>query len=241
MVRACRSRHPNRHVEFLRADLAAFGEVRKAADTIVRLWPRVDVLVNNAGARNDTHEETPDGIERTFAANHLGHHLLTSLLRPHLERARPGRVITVASSVHASADLTDGWIANRARYDRRVAYANSKLANVVFARELASRVDPGLLVSNSVDPGLVATGFARNNGISRWLKHLVAHALRRELISAARGADTVVYLAVSERGGQLSGCYLREREPVNPSALADDPEVRAALWDVSDRLVGLTR
>ena len=99
-------------------------------------------------------------------------------------------MITVASSAHASADLTDGWIANRARYDRRVAYAN---------------------------------------------------AVRRELISASRGADTVVYLAVSDRGAQLNGCHLREREVVAPSALADDLEVGEAFWNLSDRLVGLRR
>jgi NAD(P)-dependent dehydrogenase (short-subunit alcohol dehydrogenase family) len=237
--RACRRRHRAGQIEFLRADLAVFADVRRVAAAVRGACDRVDVLINNAGARNDQYDATSEGIERTFAANHVGHFLLTDLLRPLLEKSSPGRVITVASSVHTNADLANGWIGAPERYQRHRAYANSKLANVVFARELAARADPALLVSNAVDPGRVATRFARNNGVTRWLKHIGVHAMRRELVSASRGAETVVYLAVSERGAHVTGGYLRDCEVVSPSALAQDPAVGRELWMLSERLVGL--
>ena len=124
-------------------------------------------------------------------------------------------------------------------YDRRVAYANSKLANIVFALELAARVSPVSLTSNAVDPGLVATRFALNNGIVSWLKHLIVHGLRRELVSAERGADTIVYLASSEEIKGVTGRYFFRRRETAPSGLAMDREAGKQLWQMSLELTGL--
>jgi NAD(P)-dependent dehydrogenase (short-subunit alcohol dehydrogenase family) len=226
-------------VAFLRANLAAQAEARALAAVIGQKFERIDVLVNNAGLRVDGYTEGPDGVEMTFATNHLGHFLLTHLLRPQLERARPGRVITVGSSAHAGADLSRGFVLNAATYDRRIAYANAKLANVVFARELAARADPQSMTSNAVDPGAMATRFAANNGLRSWLKHVVAHGLRGDLGSARRRADTVVYLASSDEVVRTTGRYVSRRGEVSPSRLALDPGVGRQLWSLSCALVGL--
>jgi NAD(P)-dependent dehydrogenase (short-subunit alcohol dehydrogenase family) len=239
VARLARRRNPEGRVEFLQADLASQGSVRALAAAIARRIDRVDVLVNSAGARLDRYAESPDGVELTFATNHLGHFLLTHLLRERLERARGGRVITVGSSAHAAADLHRGFVLQRGNYDRRIAYANSKLANVVFARELAAQADPALLTSNAVDPGVAATRFARNNGLLSWTKHLVAHGLRGELTSARRGADTIVHLAASEAVAGVTGRYFRRRAEVAPSPLAADPAVGRELWRLSLELTGL--
>jgi NAD(P)-dependent dehydrogenase (short-subunit alcohol dehydrogenase family) len=222
VARACRRHNPGGRAEFLHADLAAQCDVSAVAKEIAARSRQLDVLINNAGARNDAYGEGPDGIERTFAANHLGHFLLTQLLRPLLESAAPGRVVTVASGAHMAADLSCGWMSPATRYDRRVAYANSKLANIVFARELALRSDHDRLVSNAVDPGVVFTRFARNNGLRAWMKHVLSHVVRGELVSAQTGADTVVHLAHSDEAGSVTGRYFRRRCEIAPSAQAQD-------------------
>lgn len=234
----CRRRNPGARAEFLRADLSSQADVRALAAAISARRGHIDVLINNAGARYDTYGESPEGIERTFAGNHLGHFLLTHLLLPQLALATPGRVVTVGSVAHAGADLTRGWVQRGEGYDRRVAYANSKLANIVFARELAARTDPARVTSNAVDPGIVFSRFARNNGLKSWLKHVVAHAIRRELISTRAGADTIVYLT-SAAALSLTGRYLRKRMESSPSSLAIDPEIGLQLWNLSLNLTGV--
>jgi NAD(P)-dependent dehydrogenase (short-subunit alcohol dehydrogenase family) len=237
----CRDRHPESRGRFLRADLSSLPDVRAAARTIAAEGVCIDVLVNNAGARYDTYADGPGGLERTFAGNHLGHFLLTHLLLPQLSLARPGRVVTVGSVAHLAADLSEGWVLSRERYDRRIAYANSKLANIVFARELASRNDPSRVTSNAADPGIVVSRFARNNGLTSWMTHIVAHALRLELTSSSRAADTIVYLASAETVRDVSGLYFRNRLETTPSPLAVDPDVGRQLWNLSVTLTGLAR
>ena len=209
-----------------------------ASDIVSRVG-QIDILINNAGARFDAFRRSPDGLEVTFAGNHLGHFLLTHLLRPLLERAQPARVISVGSCAHHGANLDCGWMLEERDYDRRIAYANSKLANIVFARELAGRVSPALLTSNAADPGLVATRFALNNGLVSWLKHLVAHGLRRQLVSAKRGAETIVYLATSDEMKGVTGRYFFRRGETSPSMLATDREAGEQLWKMSLELTGL--
>ena len=239
VAQLCRRRNPGARAQFLRADLSSQTDVRVLAAAIRRQCERVDVLINNAGARYDTYDESPEGIERTFAGNHIGHFLLTHLLLSHLELAKPGRVITIGSVAHLGADLTSGWVECCNGYNRRRAYANSKLANIVFARELAARKDPTNVTSNAVDPGIVLSRFAKNNGLKSWLTHVVAHAIRRELVSAAVGADTIVYLATSEAGTAVTGRYFCKRAEASVSPLAEDPEVGRQVWTLSLTLTGL--
>ena len=241
VIRRLRRRARGTSVEFIRADLSVQSDVRNLATRLTKNYERVDVLINNAGARFDDYHQTSDGIELTFATNHLGHFLLTNLLLERLMKAPAARVITVGSGSHCSASAHGGWSSDRASYDRRLAYAKSKLANIMFAYELAERLRNTRATSNAVDPGGVASNFARNNGFVSWLRHLVAHALKRELARPRKGAETLVYLAVSPEVDGVTGKYFRRNREVESSAASRDREEARRLWDLSAELTGVTR
>jgi NAD(P)-dependent dehydrogenase (short-subunit alcohol dehydrogenase family) len=232
-------RRPGVAVEFVAADLSRQADVQRLASSIISGYQAVDVLINNAGARVDRYQRTEDGLESTFATNHVGHFLLTCLLAERLAAAQAARVISVSSSAHLFAPSDPVWTPDGHAYDRRAAYATSKLANVLFAYELARRVRGTRITSNAVDPGIVATNFARNNGIVPWLKHLVSHGIRRELISARHGADTLVFLASSPAVEGVSGKYFRERCESTSSPQSHSRECAQELWVTSARLTGL--
>lgn len=231
---------PSSHFEFIATDLSSLEQVRTAAAKISRLWARVDVLINNAGARFDQYERTPEGHERTFATNHLGHFLLTGLLRDRLAQSPAARIINVSSSAAAQARNDRPWQFDAANYDRRQAYAKSKLANLLFTAEFARRQSGGSVHCFAVDPGLVATRFARNNGLIAWIKHLVAHGRKFELRSAEAGADSVIYLAsATELPGKTNGKCFRDRQLTAICSAADDPVAASALWELSATLTGV--
>jgi NAD(P)-dependent dehydrogenase (short-subunit alcohol dehydrogenase family) len=225
--------------EFLRADLSVQSEVRGLAATLLERYDRLDVLLNNAGARFDTYAESVDGIELTLATNHLSHFLLTSLLVPRLTAAPAARVITVASSAHYAAVPGAPWVLDAANFNRRLAYSQSKLANVMFAFELARRLASTAVASNAVDPGGVATNFARNNGMMSWTRHLIAHAIRRQLSTPRVGAEGLVYLSAAEEVTGTTGAYFRGRRLAQPSAASHDRVEGARLWALSERLTGI--
>jgi NAD(P)-dependent dehydrogenase (short-subunit alcohol dehydrogenase family) len=229
---------PKGRAHFFQADLSVQASVRSLATSIQRDFHHVDAIINNAGARFDTHGETPDGLERTFATNHLGHFLLTCLF---LESQQPGavRVITVSSSAHCGARPTGQWLISKNHYDRKQAYALSKLANILFAFELARLMRDTEVVSNAVDPGVVATNFARNNGLLAWAKHIISHFLRAELVSPNSAADTIAYLALAPEMGKVSGRLFRCRRETQPSKEAEDRSLASGLWTESMRLTGL--
>ena len=239
VVKRIRQRTPNVRARFIQADLSAQRDVRRLATIINREFDHVDVLINNAGARFDTYGATEDGFERTFATNHLGHFLLTSLLLEHLRSAPSARIITVSSAAHCAADVDGIWSYQEHEYDRRQAYAKSKLANILFAFELARQLQGTRIVSNAVDPGVVSTNFARNNGLLAWAKHTISHGLRRELVSATRAASTIVYLAASAEVAGVTGALFRERRAIEASPTAHDRALAEALWIQSIALTGL--
>jgi retinol dehydrogenase-12 len=218
------------------ADLASLEQVRELAGRLSAL-ERIDVLVNNAGLVLGEHRITPDGFEHVFAVNHLAPFLLTNLLLPKLIAAAPARVVTVSSDAHTAArlDLDDpntehGW-------DSWRSYANSKLANILFTRELARRLDGTGVTANCVHPGVVRTGFGRQ---ARPLLRYGVMIARPFLLSPERGADTIVYLASSpEVAGQTGGYYVKRRRR-EPSAAARDDESARRLWEISEQLTGLT-
>jgi NAD(P)-dependent dehydrogenase (short-subunit alcohol dehydrogenase family) len=236
VLQRLRANAPGGQVEFIQADLSSQRDVRLLADRIGRSRQRVDVLINNAGARFDTYQESVDGIELTFATNHLGHFLLTRLLLESLRQAPAARVITVSSSAHASGGADGVLVLGRANYNRRLAYAKSKLANIMFAYHLSERLRDTQISSNAVDPGFVFTNFARNNGVVSWLKHIVAHALRRELVLPRKGAETVIYLAAAADVQGVTGKYFRCGREVDSSPAAYDRTAAQRLWDLSERL-----
>jgi NAD(P)-dependent dehydrogenase (short-subunit alcohol dehydrogenase family) len=212
------------------ADLALTSNVRALADEIRGRYEHVDVLANNAGALFVSREETPEGFERTFALNHLAPFLLTNLLR---DRLVGGRVVTTASGAHRSGRLDLEDLQSEKAYSPRV-YGTSKLCNVLFTRELARRAPE--LDANCFHPGVVRTGFAKNeNGIWRVVATLGAPFLR----SPERGARSLVWLARSDAAAALTGEYIEDEKVVAPSAQAQDDKLAEGLWEQSAQLVGL--
>lgn len=238
-ARLIRQKVPGIQVRFIQADLSAEKDVHRLAQVITQAFDSVDVLINNAGARFDTYDATDNGIERTFATNHLGHFLLTGLLLGHLALAPSARVITVTSQAHFAAAADGAWIYREHDYDRRQAYAKSKLANILFAFELARRLRGTRIVSNAVDPGVAATRFARNNGAVAWAKHLISHRLKGTLRSPTAAADSIVYLATSAETETLTGHLVRNRLVVQASHAAQSHALAEDLWNQSAHLTGL--
>ena len=218
------------------ADLGAMDQVRALAERLAAL-DRIDVLINNAGLVLGERRGTPDGFEHVFAVNHLAPFLLTNLLLPRLTASAPARVITVTSDAHSAArlDLDDpnlehGW-------DSWRSYANSKLANILFTRELARRLDGTGVTANCAHPGVVRTGFGRE---ARPLLRLGVTLARPFLLSPERGADTIVYLASSPDVASETGGYYVKRRRREPSAAARDDAAARKLWQISEELTGLT-
>jgi len=218
------------------ADLARLDQVRALAGRLDQTLDRIDVLINNAGLVLNERQVTPDGYEHVFAVNHLAPFLLTNLLRPKLGASAPARVITVSSDAHTAAklDLDDpnlehGWSSWRS-------YSNSKLANILFTRELARRLDGTGVTANCLHPGVVRTGFGRD---ARPLMRVGITIARPFMLSPERGADTIVYLASSPDVAAKTGGYYVKREPREPSAAARDDGLARGLWETSERLTGL--
>jgi NAD(P)-dependent dehydrogenase (short-subunit alcohol dehydrogenase family) len=212
------------------ADLALMSNVRVLAEEIRRRYEHVDVLASNAGALFASRKETREGFELTFALNHLAPFLLTNLLR---DRLAGGRVVTTASGAHQSARLDLDDLQSEKSYSARV-YGTSKLCNILFTRELARRAPE--LRANSFHPGVVRTGFAKNdNGNGKVVATLGAPFLR----SPERGARSLVWLALSDNAAALTGEYIEDEKVVVPSAQARDDALARGLWEHSAELVSL--
>jgi len=213
------------------ADLSLMAEVRRLAAEIRERHERIDVLANNAGALFARRHETPEGFERTFALNHLAPFLLTHLLR---DRLAGGRVVTTASDAHKSGRLDLDDLQSENSYGAMGVYSTSKLCNVLFTRELARRAPE--LRANCFHPGVVRTGFAKNeSGIWKILLTIGAPFLR----SPQRGARSLVWLALSDETAGLSGEYIEDEKVATPSAQAQADGLAGGLWERSAELVGL--
>lgn len=214
------------------ADLAVMADVRALAATLREHHKRIDVLANNAGALFASRKVTPEGIEQTFALNHLAPFLLTSLL---LDRLAGGRVVTTASDAHTGGQLDLDDLQSERSYSAMRVYGTSKLCNILFTRELARRAPE--LHANCFHPGTVRTGFGKNdNGIWKLLTTVGAPFFR----SPERGARSLVWLATSEEGARLTGEYVTDEKVAQPSAAAQDPALARELWERSAALVGMS-
>ena len=212
-------------------DLSLMADVRVLAAEVLDRYERIDVLANNAGALFSTRHETAEGLERTFALNHLAPFLLTNLLR---ERLAGGRVVTTASDAHTGGLLDLEDLQSESSYAAMRVYGTTKLCNILFTRELARRAPE--LRANCFHPGVVRTGFAKEEGgIWKLLTTIGAPFFR----SPARGARSLVWLALSEQAGALSGEYVEDEKVRTPSAQAQDSSLAAALWERSAELAGL--
>jgi NAD(P)-dependent dehydrogenase (short-subunit alcohol dehydrogenase family) len=218
------------------ADLARLDEVRRLGGELAAL-PRIDVLVNNAGAIFRHREVAPDGLERTFALNHMAYFLLTALLRERLVAAAPSRVVSVASEAHRGVTLDFDDLQSARRYSGWTAYRRSKLCNILFTRELARRLQGTGVTANCLHPGFVASRFGDNNAGLFGLA--IGIAKRLLAISEEGGAATSVYLATSPEVEGRSGLYFDKCRPRLPSAAAQDDGAARRLWEASARLAGL--
>jgi NAD(P)-dependent dehydrogenase (short-subunit alcohol dehydrogenase family) len=234
-VEKIRKKTKNNSVEFFVADLSSQGDIQNLVNEFKKKYESLHVLVNNAGARFMTREENDDGLEMSFAVNHLAYFLLSYLLIDVLKANAPARIINVASGTH-DTDIDFDDLQGKKFYGGRKAYAQSKLANLLFTYELAQRLNGSGVTVNAVDPGGVATNFNKNNGWGYWLRHLIAHTLSQDLKSPKSGASTSVFLATSSEALDLSGQFFKNQKPITYTQLSFDKTLAKKLWEVSEEL-----
>ncbi|MBV9525691.1 MAG: SDR family oxidoreductase [Candidatus Dormibacteraeota bacterium] len=221
------------HADVLHADLTSQRDIHELAREALRRYPRIDVLINNAGAVFGRRSVTVDGIETTWALNHLAPFLLTALLLGRLKESAPARIVTTTSDAHKNHTIPFDDINAERGYRARgfTRYGETKLANILFTRELARRIRGTGVTANCVHPGLVASGFNRNNGALMSFGMLLVRPFAR---SPRRGADGLVWLADAPAVGAQSGGYFEDRRLATPSKPAQDDEAAARLWGVSE-------
>jgi NAD(P)-dependent dehydrogenase (short-subunit alcohol dehydrogenase family) len=229
--------HPDADVAYRVTDLSDQTQVVALADDIQRQYERLDVLINNAGAFFAQREESADGIEMTWALNHMAPFVLTTRLLPLLRASAPARVITVSSAAHRMGRMNFADVEGRQRYSGWPAYAQSKLANLLFTYELADRLRDADVTVNALHPGFVASGFGQNN--HSFTMRAFAWLQKKFAISSEQGAQTSIYLAMSPQVAQVTGRYFVDSTPVPAAAHAYDVTARRRLWRLSEDLVRL--
>ena len=217
------------------ADFASLAEVRRLAGEILAAHDRIDVLINNAGLFSPKFERSRDGYEMTFAVNHLAPFLLTNLLLDRLKASAPARVVTVASRAHYGARIDLATITGPRDWSMLKAYNRSKLANILFTRELMVRLQGTGVVAASLHPGVVATTLAQHGGIVG----LVWRLAKPFMISVEKGAETSIFLATVPDRTPFSGGYVVRKALARPDPVALDADLARRLWEESARLAGL--
>lgn len=217
-------------------DFASLDSVRAAAGTLLDRHQRIHVLVNNAGTVAGRRELTVDGHETTFAVNHLAPFLLTNLLLERLRASAPARIVTTSSDAHGSGRIDFDDLDGERSWSTWRAYGTSKLANILFTRELARRLEGEPVTANCLHPGVIRTRLGRDAGGLMALGWTIAKPFFR---SPRRGARTIVHLAASPDVQDVSGVYFVDSRERRPSAAARDDDAARRLWAVSERMVGL--
>ena len=225
-------------VDVMPLDLASLASVREFGAAFLDRYDRLDVLIDNAGLVLGSRRVTEDGYETTFQVNHLGHFLLTELLRDRLIASAPSRIVVVSSDAHTGArkglDFDD--LQSERKYSSFNVYGKTKLANILFTRELARRLDGTGVTVNAVHPGFVASRFGRD-GDTGILGRIAMPLVRPFAMNAEKGAQTSIYLASDPAVEGITGAYWVKCAPVAPSDAAQDDEAARRLWEVSERLV----
>ena len=219
------------------ADLSSQAQVRRLAAEALDRLDRIDVLINNAGGFWVTRHVTADGLERTFAVNHLAPFLLTSLLLRRLQESAPARVVTVASRAHTQGRIDFDDLQGERSYSGSRAYSQSKLAGILFTYELSRRLDSSTVTANAVHPGVVDTSFGADD--PSMLQRVLVPVLRPFLKNADSGAATSIRVASAPELTHTSGGYFARGRPQKSSARSYDRATAARLWQVSARLVGM--
>jgi NAD(P)-dependent dehydrogenase (short-subunit alcohol dehydrogenase family) len=222
-------------VDIALADFSRLGDVRRLADEILAGHDRLDVLINNAGLFSPQYRLSADGFELTFAVNHLAPFLLTNLLLDRLKASAPARIVTVASEAHRRNRLDIADMTRPADWTMMRAYGRSKLCNILFTRELASRLDPREVVAACLHPGMVATAIGQRGGLAE----LGWRLAKPFMLSPEKGAETPVFLATVPDAKFFHGGYVIRKVLTQPDPAALDSDLARRLWDESARLAGL--
>jgi NAD(P)-dependent dehydrogenase (short-subunit alcohol dehydrogenase family) len=228
----------NPNVDAFGADLSSQVEVRRLAAEVLEAYTRLDVLINNVGGFWATRHVTADGLEHTFAVNHLAAYLLTNLLLARLKASAPARVVTVASNAQSLGKIDFEDLQGERRYSGQTAYNQSKLADVMFTYELARRLEGTGVTATVLHPGVVRTGFGSEDP-SRIFKLLVP-LWRPFMKTPLDGATTSIYLASSPEVAGVTGMYFADSRPQTSNKTSYDEAAAARLWQVNAGLVGLT-
>ena len=227
----------NTQVDYLRADLSDLKQVDELAKMLKQNYPRIDVLVNNAGGYFITRMESVDGHEMNLALNYLSPFLLTSLLTDMLKESEQGRIINVSSTAHAQGQINFEDLQLKDNFEGFKAYAQSKLALMLFSYQLADQLKNTNITVNTLHPGLVATNFGKNNGLLRfYLRRLI----KRNDISPLEGSRTCSYLATSQDVADITGGYFVKEKQVKSSDASYDEKLAKQLWKVSENLTHIS-
>ena len=225
-------------VDYLLGDLSSQADIRRLAAEFKSKHSQLHVLLNNAGAVNFKRELSVDGIEMTFALNHLAYFLLTNLLLDTIKTSAPARIVNVSSGAHTGGKVNFDNLQGEQSYSGMAAYSHSKLENILFTVELARRLEGAGVTVNALHPGFVATGFGANNkGFAFKIFGMVAPLMAR---SPEKGAQTSIYLASSPEVEKISGKYFADSKQKQPASQATDLDAAKKLWDVSAKMVGLS-
>lgn len=232
-VSEIRKQTGNDAVDYLTADLSSQAGVRKIASDFQKKYSHLHVLINNAGVYLNKRSVSTDGIEMTFATNHLAYFLLTNLLLDMLIASAPSRIINVSSEAHQGAHLNFDDLQGENAYDGYGAYKLSKLCNLLFTFELADRLKDENVTVNALHPGVVATGIFRHTPV------FIRLPIKLMALNPETGAETTVHLATSTEVEGISGKYFIRKKEANPSSKAQDREAARRLWQISEQMVGL--
>lgn len=223
-------------VEAETADLSLAADIHSLAERLRARLPRVDVLVNNAGAIFERRTLSGDGVEMTFALNHLGYFHLTGLMLPLAKESQAARIVNVSSMAHRGRQVDFDDLGGEQRYSGWRAYQQSKLANILFTYRLAAALEGTNVAANCLHPGFVASKFGHNN--RGWLRWGMAFAQKLMAISEEAGARTSIHLANEPDIAGVSGSYFVKCRPAKSSPESHDPTAQARLWELSEELTG---
>jgi len=231
----------NVRVDFIKADISSIHDVKTLADQVINRYDHLDVLINNAGALIYKYKKSKEEIELTFATNYLGHFLLTLSLLKLLKNTHKARIINVSSGAHSNVSINLNNITNPLSYNRRTAYGQSKLAQILFTYQLSKKLDSSNITVNAVHPGGVKTNLGKNNGFYTWLKYTIYHLYNRRHISSQEAAEAMVYISTSNEVENITGKYFYLKEIVKSSDESYNLKLAEALWEMSLQLCGLDK
>ncbi len=223
-------------IDVLVCDFSSQQSIRAAAAEALRRYPRIDILANNAGAIFTSRKTTADGLEATFATNHLGYFLFTNLLLDRLKASAPARIVNVASAAHGRASMHFDDLQLEKGWSSFGAYGQSKLANILFTFELARRLEGTGVTANCLHPGVVRTNFGRTDG---GFLNIAIRIGGLFFLTPEQGADTLVWLCTSPEVEGVTGRYYAKRKPARSNRESHDAQAAQRLWDVSGQLTGL--